>query len=144
MDALNLADIPGEYDTVAMALLAELDKCPYLPSGVKLLYNRNTDSECIVLRTMGGSYRPNVVGGYEARLSFQIGYRSYPNSNKQSIKAQEITDSIMHWLKESDKPLLTGGREITKLDISDCIPIGSTENDKATTYVASGVLHYEK
>lgn len=145
MDGLNLSDLPGEYDTVGMALLAMLDECPYLPSGVRLLYNSSVDAECVTLRTMGGVYQPDIIGGYTARMNFQIGYKSYPNSNKQSIKAQETADLIMHWLKDSEKPLLTGGREITKLDISDCVPIISgTGSDKSTTYVASGVLNYEK
>lgn len=145
MDALNLADIPGEFATVGMALLSMLDECPYIPKGVRLLYNNSLDAECIALRTMGGTYRPDIIGGYVARLNFQIGYRSYPNSNMQSLKAQEVADSIMQWLKESKKPTLTGGRTITKLEISDCVPIvGTTGNDKSTTYVASGVLEYEK
>lgn len=145
MDALNLSDLPGEYDTVGMALLAMLDECPLLPDGIRLLYNSSIDSECITLRTMGGSYQPNVIGGYTAMMRFQIGYRSYPNSNKQSIKAQELADNIMHWLKDNPKPLLTDGREITKLDISDCVPIISGGgSDKSTTYVASGILNYEK
>lgn len=145
MDALNLSDLPGEYDTVGMALLAMLDDCPYLPDGIRLLYNSSSDSECVTLRTMGGSYRPDVIGGYTARMNFQIGYKSFPNSNKQSIKAQDTADAIMHWLKDNPKPLLTDGREITKLDISDCVPIISAGgSDKAITYVANGVLIYEK
>lgn len=145
MDSLNLADLPGEFATVGMALLAMLDECPYIPSGVRLLYNNSLDEECIALRTMGGTYRPDVIGGYTARLNFQLGYKSYPNSNIQSIKAQEVADSIMQWLKDAKKPMLTGGRKITKLEISDCVPIvGATGRDKSTSYVASGVLIYEK
>jgi len=145
MDGLSLSDLPGEYETVGMALLAMLDECPLLPLNTRLLYNSSTDSECVTLRTMGGSYQPNVIGGYTARMNFQIGYKSFPNSNKQSIKAQETADSIMHWLKDTAKPLLTDGREITKLDISDCVPIvGGGNSDKSIIYVANGVLIYEK
>jgi len=145
MDALNLSDLPGEYATVGTALLAMLDDCPYLPTGIRLLYNNSLNEECVVLRTMGGTYMPDVIGGYSARMTFQIGYKSYPNSNMQSLKAQETADNIMKWLKNTAKPLLTDGREITRLEISDCVPIMSNAgNDKSVSYVANGVLHYEK
>lgn len=141
----DIKELPGEYETVGMALLVLLNDCPWIPAGVKLCYNQAIDTECIVLRTMGGSYTPDVLGGYSARLTFQLGYKSFPNSNAQSIKAQQTADNIMRWLRDSEKPALTDGRTIEKLEISDCLPIiGVSEQDKAITYVANGVLRYEK
>ena len=139
-----LSELVGEINTIGEALLNLIAECPDRPN-VPLQYNSIKAEESIGIFTGKGSYKPDVLGGFSAKINFQVAYKSFPNANGQSIKAQETVNKIMKYLSNASLPQLSGGRTILRITASDAIPFKeAVGNDNAITYVSDGVMEYEK
>lgn len=144
--SISLSNLVDEYKAIGEMLLCILGEYDDLPSGLPILYNRIDAGESIGLYTGQGSYIPNVIGGYEATVDFQIAYKSYPKANYQSINAQDFADDIAKWLNElTEYPKMSDDRYVTDIKANSSIPyIQEEANDGAITYVINGQMTYEK
>lgn len=144
--AISLGNLVDEYKAVGEMLLAILGLYEDFPDGVPICYNRIEKGECIAVYTGKGSYIPNVIGGYEATVAFQIAYKSYPKANYQSINAQKIADNVAEWLNNlRDYPKMTDERYVTCIQANSSIPYKENDAaDGAITYVINGQMTYEK
>ena len=143
-EAKPLSELVGEVNTIGEALLNLIAGCPDKPD-VPLQYNSIKAEESIGIFTGKGTFKPDVLGGFSAKINFQVAYKSFPNANGQSIKAQETVNKIMKYLTKANLPQLSGGRTILKVTVSDAVPFKeAVEKDNAITYVSDGVMEYEK
>lgn len=141
-----------EYDKVGEMLLELIAECPYVPKDLKdkaggIQYQSMGTEKCIGILTLPGAkyVKKNVLGGFTARVNFQIAYKGSPTSNKQRIDAQAVVDNIMDWLEDiQNLPRLSGGRVITKITASSSFAtVDEVSNDKSTVFVADATMEYE-
>lgn len=137
-----------ECDTVEKALWELVKKYPRQVGdpNVTAEYDALGANKSLAVYVFGGrKKKPNVQGGFTAEVNFQVAYKSLPQTSIQRIDAQAYVGRIMRWLEDTrDLPLLTDGREITKITASGAIPYkDETGQDKSTVYAADAVMEYE-
>lgn len=137
-----------EYDTVEKALWELVKKYPRQigDPNVKAEYDALGANRSLSVSVYGGRYKSrNVLGGFTAEVTFRVEYKSNPTSSELRIDSQAFVGRIMRWLENTrDLPLLTDGREITKITASGAVPYkDETGQDKSTVYAADAVMEYE-
>lgn len=114
---------------------------------VKAEYDALGTNKSLAVFVDGGRYKKKYVSGsFTAVINFRIAYKSNPTTSNLRIDAQAYVGRIMRWLENTrDLPLLTDGREITKIEASTAVPYkDETGQDKSTVYVASATMEYVK
>ncbi len=62
----------------------------------------NTDTSIGIFPLQGAKYiKRYISGSYTAQMPFQMVYKCAPTTNKASIEAQEMLNSLAAWLEES-------------------------------------------
>lgn len=138
-----------EYDTVEKALWELVKKYPRQigDPNVKAEYDALGANRSLSVSVYGGRYKSrNVLGGFTAEVTFRVEYKSNPTSSELRIDSQAFVGRIMRWLENTrDLPLLTDGREITKITASGAVPYkDETGQDKSMVYAADAVMEYKK
>lgn len=137
---------PREYGLIGRALFELLADCPELPEDVPLKYQTKEKGASISFLTFDSrKVKENVQGGFTGQVNFQIAYKSFPTDNEQRIDAQSVVDKVMKWFEGiRDYPLLTDGRTITKITVSNSEPFSdSADNDGNVVFAANAVMEYE-
>lgn len=139
-----------EYDIIEKALWDLVKQYPKEPTDPQITAQYDAldaDTSLAVFTLPGGQYKKRYVSGnFTATISFRVAYKSNPKTSPQRINAQAFVGRIMKWLENTkDLPLLTDGREITKIIASNAVPyLDETGADKSTVYVADAVMEYIK
>lgn len=136
----------SEYELIGKALFELLAGCPELPDGVPLKYQTKEKGESVCFLTFDSRRTSqNVQGGFTGQVNFQVAYKTFPTTNGQRINAQSVVDKIMKWFEGvRDYPLLTDGRTITKITVSNSEPFtDSADDDGNVVFAANAVMEYE-
>lgn len=137
-----------EYDIIEKALWELVKQYPkeQIDPDVTAQYDELKSGLSLAVFVDGGRYKShNVLGGFTAEVDFRVAYKSDPRTSPQRINSQAFVGRIMRWLENTkDLPLLTGGRTITKITVTNTVPYkDDTGQDKSTVYVAAAVMEYE-
>lgn len=140
-----------EYDIIEKALWELVKQYPkeQIDPDVTAQYDELDAGVSLAVLVDGGRYKShNVLGGFTAEVNFRVAYKSNPKTSPQRINSQAFVGRIVGWLERLEKkdfPLLTDGREITKITAYGAVPYkDDTEQDKSTVYAAVAVMEYKK
>ena len=82
-----------------------------------------------------------VSGSYVAQMPFQMMYKCSPTTNKASIEAQEMLNSLAAWMEESG--IEFKDQHLTLQSIARTSPVyGSGQDEKAAMYAVNMQLKY--
>lgn len=136
-----------EYDVIEKALWDLVKQYPTQDGDpdIEAEYDALGADKSLAVFVLGGRYKKrNVLGGFTAEISFRVAYKSSPKTSNQRIDRQAFVGRIMRWLENvKDLPLLTGGREITKITVYGVPYKDETSADNSTVYLSNAVMEYE-
>ena len=97
-----------DSESAQNAILSLIQKYPNFPVGFKadnktVKWNGINDTTSIGIFPLQGAVylKKYVSGSYSAQFPFQIVFRSSPTTNKASIDAQNVVDSLGKWLENA-------------------------------------------
>ena len=97
-----------DSESAQNAILSLIQKYPNFPVGFKadnktVKWNGINDTTSIGIFPLQGAVylKKYVSGSYSAQFPFQIVFRSSPTTNKASIDAQNVVDSLGKWLESA-------------------------------------------
>lgn len=134
-----------EYDKIGDMLLELMGDCPYIPKDAKIKYNALEVGKCVAIIAVGdGTKKPDVTGGYSAKLTLRIWYQSFASTNGEMIDAQAVVENIVNWLDGIKKfPKLANDWMITKITAGVGLPEIVEAKDKTIVYGSNVVMEYE-
>lgn len=136
-----------ECSTVAEALYELVQQYPRQigDPDVKAEFDALGANKSLAVFVVGnGQKKPDVTGGFSAKINFVVAYKSQPRTSDQRIARQKFVGEIVKWLENvRDLPRLTDNRTITKITAIG-VPYKSDADDKGNeTYAADAVMEYE-
>lgn len=137
-----------DAENAGKGLLALVMAYPDYPKGFKadnstVKWNSiNEDRSIGVFPIQGAVYlKKYVSGNYVAQMPFQIIYKCSPTTNKASIDAQEMLNSLAAWMEESG--IEFKDLHLTLETITRTSPVfGSGQDDKTVMYAVNMQLKY--
>ena len=97
-----------DSESAQNAILSLIQKYPNFPVGFNadnktVKWNGINDTTSIGIFPLHGAVylKKYVSGSYSAQFPFQIVFRSSPTTNKASIDAQNVVDSLGKWLESA-------------------------------------------
>lgn len=130
------------------AILSLIMQYPNFPKTFKashstVRWNSITEGVSIgIFPLQGAMYlRRYISGSYTAQMPFQIVYRSSPTTNKTSIGAQEVLQSLGAWLEEVGIEFKDTHMQLESIArTSPVFPV--TQNEKHLDYAVNMQLKY--
>ena len=104
--------------------------------------NLNDGTSIGIFPLQGAIYlKKYISGSYVAQMPFQMIYKSSPTTNKASIDAQEMLNSLAAWMEESG--IEFKDPHLTLEAITRTSPVfGGNQNEKTVTYAVNMQLKY--
>ena len=137
-----------DAENAQKAVLELVLKYPRYPNTFKadnttVKWNNMSESTSIgIFSLQGAKYlKKYISGSYKAQMPFQLVYRSSPTTNKASIAAQELVESLGAWLEDNGITFKDEHMEF------ECISRTSpafllAQNDKTIEYAVNMQLRY--
>ena len=102
----------------------------------------NTDRSIGLFPIQGAVYlKKYVSGSYVAQMPFQMLYKCSPTTNKASIEAQEMLNSLAAWMEESG--IEFKDPHLTLQSITRTSPVyGGEQDEKTVVYAINIQLKY--
>ena len=137
-----------DAENAGKGLLALVMAYPDYPRGFKadnstVKWNSiNEDRSIGVFPLQGAVYlKKYISSSYVAQMPFQMIYKCSPTTNKASIDAQEMLNSLAAWMEESG--IEFKDPHLTLEAITRTSPVfGGGQNEKAVTYAVNMQLKY--
>ena len=141
-----------DAENAQKAILALVLQYPSFPRTFKadnstVKWNNLNDGTSIGIFPLQGTIYPAIYlkkyisGSYVAQMPFQMIYKSSPTTNKASIDAQEMLNSLAAWMEESG--IEFKDPHLTLEAITRTSPVfGGNQNEKTVTYAVNMQLKY--
>lgn len=137
-----------DAENAQKAVLALVFQYPSFPRTFKadnstVKWNNLCDGTSIGIFPLQGAIylKKYISGSYVAQIPFQMIYKSSPTTNKASIDAQEMLNSLAAWMEESG--IEFKNLHLTLETITRTSPVfGSGQDDKTVMYAVNMQLKY--
>lgn len=137
-----------DAESAQKAILDLILKYPSFPRTLKadnttVKWNSINDDTSIGIYPMQGAVylKKYVSGSYVAQMPFQIVYKSSPTTNKASISAQEMLNSLATWMEESGIEFKDPHLTLQSIERTSQV-FGGGQDEKTVSYAVNMQLKY--
>lgn len=143
-EKLTIRDAENAQNGLLALVLAYPDYPPEFKADNKSVrWNSVNENRSIGLFPMQGAVylKKYVSGSYVAQMPFQMVYKSSPTTNKASIEAQEMLNSLAAWMEESGIEF-KDPHLILESIVRTSPVFGGGQNEKSVMYAVNMQLKY--